>query len=131
LKHIGPVYLHAVTDTYSSSAFGFLHTSKQLEAAVDVLQNDVLTYYMEREFLPLTTILTDNVRDFRGKDIHPYEIYLELNDIERRQTKVHMTQTNHILECLNGTVLDEFFRTAFRTRFYEKLEELQADLDDW
>ena len=33
LKGVGRVYLHAVVDTYSSYAFGFLHTSKQPEAA--------------------------------------------------------------------------------------------------
>jgi hypothetical protein len=33
LKGVGKVYLHAVVDTYGSTAFGFLHTSKQPEAA--------------------------------------------------------------------------------------------------
>jgi len=28
-------------------------------------------------------------------------------------------------------VLDEFFRPAFRTTFYETVEALQADLDTW
>ena len=35
------------------------------------------------------------------------------------------------MERFNGTVLDEFFRAAFRTRSYETLEDLQADLDEW
>lgn len=29
------------------------------------------------------------------------------------------------------TVLDEFFRTTFRTKFYESVESLQVDLDKW
>jgi hypothetical protein len=37
LKGIGRVYLHAVVDTFGSYAFGFLHVSKQPEAAVAVL----------------------------------------------------------------------------------------------
>jgi hypothetical protein len=37
LKGIGKVYLHAVVDTYGSDAFGFLHVSKQPEAAVAVV----------------------------------------------------------------------------------------------
>ncbi len=37
LKGIGRVYLHAVVDTHSSYAFGFLHVSKQPESAVAVL----------------------------------------------------------------------------------------------
>ena len=45
LKGIGRVYLHAVVDTHGSYAFGFLHVSKQPEAAVAVLHNDVLPFY--------------------------------------------------------------------------------------
>ena len=41
LKGLGRVYLHAVVDTFGSYAFGFLHVSKQPEAAVAVLHNDV------------------------------------------------------------------------------------------
>ena len=37
LKGVGKVYLHAVVDTFGSYAFGFLHVSKQPEAAVAVL----------------------------------------------------------------------------------------------
>jgi transposase InsO family protein len=35
------------------------------------------------------------------------------------------------VERFNRTVLDEFFRIAFRTKFYEGIEDLQADLDEW
>jgi len=45
LKGIGRVYLHAVVDTFGSYAFGFLHVSKQPEAAVALLHNDVLPFY--------------------------------------------------------------------------------------
>ena len=45
LKGLGEVYLHAVVDTYGSCAFDFLHVSKQLEAAVAAMHNDVLVFY--------------------------------------------------------------------------------------
>jgi len=32
-------------DTYGSYAFGFLHTSKQSEAAIAVVHNDALLFY--------------------------------------------------------------------------------------
>ena len=44
LKGVGKVYLHAVIDTFGSYAFGFLHVSRQPEAAVAVLHNDVLPF---------------------------------------------------------------------------------------
>jgi len=130
LKGVGRVYLHAVVDTYGSYAFGFLHTTKQPEAAVAVVHNDVLPFYEERG-LPVDAILTDNGREFCGKDTHPYELYLELNDIEHRKTHVRRPQTNGFVERFNRTVLDEFFRIAFRTKLYETVEVLQLDLDAW
>jgi transposase InsO family protein len=130
LKGIGKVYLHAVVDSFSSYAFGFLHISKQPEAAVAVLHNDVLPFY-EKLDLPVKAILTDNGREFCGTDAHPYELYLELNGIEHRRTKVKTPKTNGFVERFNGTVLDEFFRLKMRETFYESVESLQEDIDDW
>ena len=40
-------------------------------------------------------------------------------------------RTNGFVERFNRTVLDEFFRTAFRKKLYESVEALQNDLDKW
>lgn len=130
LKGIGKVYLHAVVDTYGSYAFGFLHVSKQPEAAVAVLHNDVLPFYRRLD-LPVKAILTDNGREFCGTETHPYELYLDLNGIEHRRTRVKTPKTNGFVERFNGTVLDEFFRVKMRETFYESVETLQTDLDIW
>lgn len=130
LKGVGKVYLHVVVDSFSSYAFGFLHTTKRPEAAVAVLHNDVLPFYAERE-IPVSAVLTDNGREFCGTQTHPYELYMELNEIEHRRTRVRSPRTNGFVERFNGTVLDEFFREAFRTTLYETVEALQADLDKW
>jgi transposase InsO family protein len=130
LKGVGKVYLHAVVDTFGSYAFGFLHVSKQPEAAVAVLHNDVLPFYRNLD-LPVGAVLTDNGREFCGTETHPYELYLELNGIEHRRTKVRTPRTNGFVERFNGTVLDEFFRVKMRETFYDSVEALQADLDAW
>lgn len=130
LKGVGRVYLHAVVDTFSSYAFGFLHTSKQPEAAAAVMHNDVLPFYKSKGLI-VKALLTDNGREFCGKDTHPYEIYLALNDIEHRTTKVRKPQTNGFVERFNRTILEEFFRSAFRTKLYESVKALQEDLDKW
>lgn len=130
LKGVGKVYLHAVVDTYGSYAFGYLHTSKQPEAAALVLHNDVLPFYQQHGWT-VGAVLTDNGREFCGTESHPYELYLALNDIEHRRTQVRKPQTNGFIERFNRTALDEFFRIAFRTTFYESVEALQADFDRW
>lgn len=130
LKGVGKVYLHAVVDSFSSYAFGFLHTTKKPEAAVAVVHNDVLPFY-KKHSLKVENILTDNGTEFKGTDLHPYEVYLELNDVRHRTSRVRRPQTNGFIERFNRTVLDEFFRVAFRQKLYESVEALQADLDKW
>jgi transposase InsO family protein len=119
-----------VVDAWCSYAFGFLHTSKQSEAAALVLHNDVLPFYRQQA-LPVQAVLTNNGLEFCGEDDHPYELYLALNDIEHRRTKVRRPQTNGFVERFHRTMLDEFFRTAFRTTMYDTVAALQADLDIW
>ncbi|GIW50657.1 MAG: hypothetical protein KatS3mg081_0012 [Gemmatimonadales bacterium] len=95
-----------------------------------MLHNDVLAFYRERG-LEVTPILTDNGREYCGTDAHPYELYLALNDIEHRTTRLGSPRTNGFVERFHRTVLDEFFRQAFREKFYGSVEALQADLDRW
>lgn len=131
LKGVGRIYLQAVVDTYGSFAFGKLYTSKRQETTADILYDRVLPFY-QNHGLPVQAILTDNGTEYKGRPmIHLYEIFLELNDIEHRKTKVANPRTNGFVERFNRTVLDEFFRTAFRKKLYESLDALQKDLDDW
>jgi len=130
LKGVGKVYLHAVVDTYSSHAFGILHFNKKPEAAVAVLHNEVLPFYKKYQ-LSIENILTDNGTEFKGTDTHPYQIYLDFNDIKHRTTKLRRPQTNGFIERFNRTVLDEFFRIKFREKMYKNIKLLQKDLDEW
>ena len=130
MKGVGRIYLHTVVDTYSSLAFGFLYSSKQAEAAVSVLHNDVLPFYQERG-IPVKAVLTDNGTEFCGTPEHPYELYLALCGIEHRRTPVRRPQSNGFVERFNRTVNEEFFQRAWRKKLYTALDELQADLDEW
>ena len=42
-----------------------------------------------------------------------------------------MAGANGIVERFHRTVLNEFYRVAFRRKIYSNLEELQRDLDLW
>src|SRR3712207_2960893 len=130
LKGIGRVYLHAVVDTFGSYSFGFLHVSKQPEAAVAVLHNEVLPFYRELD-LPVGAVLTDNGREFCGTERHPYELYPALNDLEHRRTRVGTPRTHGFVERFNGTVLEECFRPAMHQKLFASVEGLQAELDAW
>ena len=131
MKGVGRIYLQAVVDTTSSYAFGKLYTSKRPETAADLLYDRVLPFYASHG-LTVQNILTDNGTEFKGRPmIHLYEILLDLHDIRHRYTRVATPRTNGFVERFNRTVLDEFFRTAFRQKLYPSVEELQKDLDKW
>jgi hypothetical protein len=44
---------------------------------------------------------------------------------------VKRPQTKGICERFHKTVLNEFYRVAFRKKFYATLAEIQQDLDTW
>lgn len=70
------------------------------------LYNDVLPFYRERG-LPVTTVLTDNGWELCGRGMHPHELYLALNDIESRTTRIRTSQTNSFVECFNRRMKEE------------------------
>lgn len=131
LKGVGRIYQQTVIDTYSSVGFAKLYTAKVPVTAADTLNDRVLPFF-EDHHIPILTVLTDRGTEFCGRlDKHPYELYLQLNDIEHRKTKVKSPQTNGICERFHQTVLNEFYRITFRKKLYSDLEALQKDLDEY
>jgi transposase InsO family protein len=131
LKGVGRVYLQSVIDCHSRYAWGRLYTSKLPLTAVHVLNEDVLPFF-EQHGVPVKTILSDNGREFCGlPDRHPYERFLQLEEIEHRTTRVRRPQSNGFVERLHRTLLDEHFRIKGRQKWYESIEEMQKDLEEY
>ena len=129
LKGVGRVYLQTVIDTFSRHAWGRLYSSKLPVTAVHVLNEDVLPFF-ETHGATVHTILSDNGREFCGRpDRHPYELFLQLEGIEHRTTRVRRPQSNGFVERLHRTLLDEHFRIEGRKTFYESIDQMQKDLD--
>ncbi len=129
LKGVGKVYLQAAIDCHTRYAWGRLYTSKLPVTAVHLLNEAVLPFF-ERHRAKIQTILSDNGREFCGRpDQHPYELFLQLEEIEHRTTQVRRPQSNGFVERLHRTLLDEHFRVVGRKKWYETLEEMQKDLD--
>lgn len=82
------VYLNAVVDTNLSHAFGSLYVSNRPEASVPMLHNDVLPFYEKREVKVSAAVLTGSGREYCRTEARPYKIYLALNEVEHRTTKV-------------------------------------------
>jgi transposase InsO family protein len=129
LKGIGRIYLQTVLDCYSRYAWARFYPNKLPLTAVQIMNNDVLPFF-EKHHISIHNVLSDNGREFCGRpDKHPYELFLQLEGIDHRNTKVRRPQSNGFIERFHRTLLDEHLRIQGRTKFYETIGEMQTDLD--
>ena len=86
--------------------------------------------FFDEHDVKLLRVLTDRGSEYCGNpERHEYELYLAVEDIDHSRTKTKSPQTNGICERFHKTVLNEFYRVAFRKKVYRSIDELQADLD--
>jgi len=145
LKGVGRVYQQTAIDTYAKVGFAKLYDRKTALTAADLLNDRVIPFFEEHD-LRVDRVLTDRGTEFCGAhDRHEYELYLAVEGEEDQETvrwtvsptndhtrtKTKSPQTNGICERFHKTLLDEFYRVAFRKRVYDSIEALQADLDAW
>src|SRR5208283_3129123 len=131
LKGVGRIYQQTFVDTYAKVGFAKLYDRKTPLTAADLLNDRVIPFYEERG-IPLQRVLTDRGTEYCGThDRHEYELYLAVEDIDHTRTKAKSPQTNGIVERFHKTMLDEFYRIAFRKKIYATIDDLQADLDLW
>ena len=129
LKGVGKVYLQTAIDCASRYAWARLYPNKLPVTAVQLLNNDVLPTF-EQHGAKVEAVLSDNGREFCGRvDQHPYELFLQLEGIEHKRTRVSRPQSNGIVERLHRTLLDEHFRVEGRKTWFETIEEMQTVLD--
>jgi transposase InsO family protein len=131
MKGVGRIYQQTFIDTYAKVAFAKLYDRKTPLTAADLLNDRVVPFYDQHE-VKLSRVLTDRGTEYCGNpEHHEYELYLAVEDVDHSRTKTKNPQTNGIVERFHKTVLDEFYRVAFRKRIYGSITELQEDLDSW
>lgn len=131
LKGVGRVYQQTVIDTHAKAGFAKLYTRKTPLTAADVLNDRVIPFFDEQG-IRVDRVLTDRGTEHCGAhDRHECGLHLAVENIDRTRTKVKSPQTNGIRERFHKTLLDEFYRVAFRKKVYDTAEALQLDLDAW
>jgi transposase InsO family protein len=131
MKGVGRIYQQTFIDTYSKVAFAKLYDRKTALTAADLLNDRVVPFFDAQE-VKLCRVLTDRGTEYCGSpEHHEYELYLAVEDVDHSRTKTKSPQTNGIVERFHKTVLNEFYRVAFRKRIYGSVAELQSDLDAW
>jgi transposase InsO family protein len=131
MKGVGRIYQQTFIDTYSKVSQVKLYDRKNALVAADMLNDRVLPFF-EGQGIKLLRVLTDRGSEYCGNlEHHEYELFLALEDIDHTKTKARSPQTNGICERFHRTMLDEFYRVAFRKKLYGSIEELQSDADQW
>jgi transposase InsO family protein len=131
MKGVGRIYQQTFIDTYTKVAFAKLYDRKTPLTAADLLNDRVLPFFDTHD-VKLCRVLTDRGTEYCGNpERHEYELYLAVEDVDHTRTKTKSPQTNGIVERFHKTVLDEFYRVAFRKKIYSSIAELQSDLDAW
>ena len=129
---VGRIYQQTFIDTYAKVASSPSSMIARRPSPRLISVNDrVVPFYDARE-VRLCRVLTDRGTEYCGNpEHHEYELYLALEDIDHSRTKTKSPQTNGIVERFHKTVLDEFYRIAFRKKIYGSIADLQVDLDRW
>lgn len=131
LKGVGRVYQQTFIDTYTRVAIVKLYDRKNALVAADLLNDRVIPFF-ESQQVPLLRMLTDRGSEYCGNvEHHEYQLYLAIENIDHSRTKARSPQTNGICERFHRTMLEEFYRVAFRKTLYTSIEQLQNDVDDW
>ena len=129
LKGVGRIYQRTCIDTYTKVSFAKLYDRKTPITAADLLNDRVLPFFEEYD-VKLLRVLTDRGSEFCGNpERHEYELYLAVEDIDHSRTKTKSPQTNGICERFHKTVLNEFYRVAFRKKVYRSTEDLRGRMD--
>ena len=116
LKGVGRVYQQTFIDTYAKVACAKLYDRKTPITAADLLNDRVIPFFDSHD-VKLLRVLTDRGSEYCGNpERHEYELYLAVEDIDHSRTKTKSPQTNGICERFHKTVLNEFYRIAFRKR---------------
>jgi len=123
LKGVGKVWQLTACDAACSYALATLVPRVTQATATAFLRTRVVPTY-QRAGHQVRAVLTDGGPEFYGRFLTACR---EL-EIEHRRTKPRHAWTNGFVERLQGTILNELWRVAFRRTYYTSVAQLERDL---
>lgn len=126
LKGVGKVWQYTACDAACSFAVARLSTELSSRQARRFLLRYLLPLYRQSH-QPLRAVLTDGGSEWQGA----FEAACRNLSIEHRRTKPRHAWTNGFVERLQGTILTELWRCAFRRKYFLSVASLQRELDEY
>jgi len=124
LKGVGKLWQITACDAASSYALAKVVAVCNASEAAAFLKQVVAPTLAEAGWR-LQRVLTDGGSEFRGE----FDRVCEELNVRHTRTKPRHAWTNGFVERLQGTILHEHWRIAFRRRYFRKRFQLQASLD--
>jgi len=123
---LGPIYVHAVVDGFSSYAFGVLATTTRIEPAIGSLRDQALPFFARKQITVeavLTAKISDPSRSMLSK-------YLSSAGIHHRVSEADAA--NGFLERFRRIAIAELLHSLFARRIARAgIARLQREFDDW
>ncbi len=123
LKGVGKVWQLTACDAACSYAIATLVPRVTQVTAAAFLRDHVVPPYQRRGHR-VRAVLTDGGPEFYGRFLGA----CREAGIEHRRTKPRHAWTNGFVERLQGTILSELWRVAFRRTYYTSMAQLERDL---
>jgi transposase InsO family protein len=126
LKGVGKVWQITACDAATSYGLAGLLAAHDATAAATFLR-EVLVPHFQRAGWPVRRVLTDGGPEFKGA----FDVVCRELGLRHTRTKPRHAWTNGFVERLQGTILQELWRVAFRRRYFTTRAALQRALDDF
>ena len=125
----GSIYVEAVVDCDSGTAFAKVYPARNAIGAVDILVSRIVPFFQNHQ-ITIGRILTRKTDEYCGLPLaHPYETFLMAAHIQHLQLDYSGQPVNYVCENFFQALLRDFFPAVLRKKFDLSLAEIQKELD--
>lgn len=126
LKGVGKVWQYTACDAASSFGIAALSVDHDASTAARFLTRTVVPWF-QRAGHRLRAVLTDRGGEF----YEDFDAACRRLRIQHKRTRPRHPWTNGFVERLQGTILTELWRCAFRRTYYRGLRPMERDLQEY
>ncbi|UCF87948.1 MAG: IS481 family transposase [bacterium] len=127
LKGGGKVWQYTACDAATSFGVARLITGNWSAKKSAAFLREAVVPAFDKQGFEIQRVLTDCGREYYGE----FDKACVAKAIQHTRTKPRHAWTNGFVERLQGTILRELWRVAFRRRFFISVTQMQRDLDGY
>ena len=127
LKGVGKVWQYTACDAATSFGVARLITGNWSAKKSGAFLGEAVIPAFRKQGFEVQRVLTDCGQEYYGD----FDRACTANRIRHTRTKPRHAWTNGFVERLQGTILRELWRVAFRRRFFTSVPQMQRELDGY